>query len=94
MSYFLVTTGQYISELGPGPKSPGPCVFATKAIDVSPVDYLKKLIEEEATLKRELPERQTRIEWAMVSWTAITKEQFDWFTAHGYAGRFSKTVQS
>ena len=87
MSYFLVTTGQYTSELREAPKSPGPCLFAAKAIDVAPADYLKKLIEEEETLRRNFPERRTAIEWVLVSWTPITKEQFEWFVAHGCGER-------
>jgi len=87
MNYFLVTTGQYSSEPYEPPKSTGACVFATKAIDVAPADYLKKLIEEEETLRRNFQERRTTIEWVLVSWTSITKEQFEWFVAHGYGER-------
>jgi len=87
MNYFLVTTGQYMSELDKPPKSPGPCVFGTKAIDVGPVDYLRRLIEEEEALRRNFPERLMSVEWVLISCAPITKEQFDWFVAHGYGRR-------
>src|SRR5262245_48922486 len=86
MNYFLITTGQYMSEPDKPSQSPGPCVFAIRAIDAHFTEVL---------LPQEGSKCCQQNEALRDSSCLVTRSCGDWFRCHDLGsdvGRASRSL--